>query len=515
MPIVDENVTEIDYQSTDSELVIGLVGAVGTKLNSIVDELRKVLKHFDYKTNHVKVSTDIIRDLPHDKIIDESSEFKRIDCYMDAGDRLRKMTKCNDILAHAIALYINSKRKTESSAESDVIISKPMDRTAHIIDSLKHPDEVHRLRKIYNEGFYLIGVHSDKNDRIRNLVEMGMSEHEAEKLNKRDKDEGCEYGQKTSKTFHLADFFVLVKYNQFELQNDIKRFLSILFGNPYITPTFDEYSMFLAFAAALRSGDLSRQVGSVIAKDKEIVGTGANDVPRFGGGLYWSHKEYGMIIDDPRGRDFTIGYDSNQKEKAKIAENIIDKIKEDNLLKKLGFTEEIQTELFNLLTERSRLNDLTEFGRAVHAEMEAIISCARKGISLRGATIYCTTFPCHNCAKHIVCAGLKRVVFIEPYPKSKALLLHPDSITDKSNEFDKKVVFEPFIGVGPRRFFDLFSMSLSSGHKPAIRKENGKTIDWDNNPKNLRVQLLKQSYLDREDRSIDFLKHLFGESNGS
>lgn len=67
----------------------------------------------------------------------------------------------------------------------------------------------------------------------------------------------------------------------------------------------------------------------------------------------------------------------------------------------------------------SRLTNLTEFVRAVHAEMEALLSSTRIGVSTRRAILYCTTFPCHNCAKHIIDAGVKRVVYIEPYAKSK------------------------------------------------------------------------------------------------
>ena len=71
------------------------------------------------------------------------------------------------------------------------------------------------------------------------------------------------------------------------LDTAIRRIIEILFGAPYQTPYFDEYAMFLSFAASLRSADLSRQVGAVITKDNEVLGTGANDCPRFGGGLYW------------------------------------------------------------------------------------------------------------------------------------------------------------------------------------------------------------------------------------
>ncbi len=93
-----------------------------------------------------------------------------------------------------------------------------------------------------------------------------------------------------------------------------------------------------------------------------------------------------------------------------------------------------ETELFEKVMSSSALDDamvqdITEFGRMTHAEMNAITDAARLGRRTAGGTLYCTTFPCHNCAKHIVAAGISRVVFIEPYPKSKALELHYDAIT--------------------------------------------------------------------------------------
>ena len=53
---------------------------------------------------------------------------------------------------------------------------------------------------------------------------------------------------------------------------------------------------------------------------------------------------------------------------------------------------------------------------AVHAEQNAIIQAARLGSSIDGATLYCTHQPCVLCAKMIVNAGIKRVVYREGYP---------------------------------------------------------------------------------------------------
>lgn len=124
--------------------------------------------------------------------------------------------------------------------------------------------------------------------------------------------------------------------------------------------------------------------------------------------------------------------------------------------------------------------------------------------------MYCTTFPCHNCAKHIIASGISRVVFIEPYLKSKALEFHKDSIMihypqDKSGEDDAvkfpykpRVKFEPFFGVGPRRFLDLFSLSLGVG-RPLERKDAlGKTIPWIEKDGQPRLQMHQESYLGLE-----------------
>ena len=54
--------------------------------------------------------------------------------------------------------------------------------------------------------------------------------------------------------------------------------------------------------------------------------------------------------------------------------------------------------------------------RTVHAEQNAIIQAAKLGVSIDGATLYCTHQPCSLCAKMIINAGIKRVVFQEGYP---------------------------------------------------------------------------------------------------
>ena len=57
-----------------------------------------------------------------------------------------------------------------------------------------------------------------------------------------------------------------------------------------------------------------------------------------------------------------------------------------------------------------------EYCYAIHAELNAILQAARLGISIEGATLYCTHCPCSICAKMIINCGIERIVYIHPYP---------------------------------------------------------------------------------------------------
>ena len=60
---------------------------------------------------------------------------------------------------------------------------------------------------------------------------------------------------------------------------------------------------------------------------------------------------------------------------------------------------------------------------AVHAEENAIAQAAKLGISVDGATLYCTHQPCIICSKMIINSGIKRVVYQNGYPNEFSLEL--------------------------------------------------------------------------------------------
>lgn len=471
---------------TNTELVIGIVNAVGTEYKRVLDPLKNRLEGFGYKVVEIRVSTLLPQ--PETAL----GEYDRIKHFMSKGDELRKNTQNNAILAAGASSKIKEARNSE-------II-----KTAYIVNSLKHPDEVEFLRKVYGGGFYLFGIHADEKRRHEYLVkDKSLNQEQAVELIRIDEDEKITHGQRTRDTFHLSDFYINLGKNDDQVKNTVQRFLELLFSNPYRNPTFDEFAMFMAFNSSIRSSDLSRQVGAIIARDRQIIATGANDCPKFGGGQYWAEVDTttGEVSDAPDGKDYTREEDSNKAAQKEIIGEITR-----SLLDNKVATEDKKMEIEKVLLE-SKISDLTEFGRVVHAEMEAILSCAREGIPTADSTLYCTTFPCHNCAKHIIDAGIKRVVYVEPYPKSRALEHHSESIELKtsldSHSDSNHVTFEPFTGVGARRFLDLFSMSLGSGVKVKRKDSNGRILEWKTKTASARTPLLPKSYLDVEKAAIE------------
>lgn len=474
-------------QIDNSEIIIGIVSAIGINSNRVIDPLCNRLNNMKYSTEVIRVSELMNKG----SLNDSSSESERVIHYMKEGDKLRKQSGNHAILAAGAIKQINKIRKSKTN-------------TAYIINSLKHPDEVALLRKVYGPGFYLIGIHADEDRRREYLIEdKGCLPEKANELINIDENEGFEHGQKTSDTFHLSDFFLNLGKNEDQVKKTIQRFLELIFSHPYKNPTFDEFAMYMAFNSSIRSGDLSRQVGAVLSRNEQILATGANDVPKPGGGLYWAYEdESGEVIDDHDGKDYKRIGDPNKLKQTEIIDDIVEKIQGQASIK----LDEQQMFIFKQILESSRIRHLTEFGRVVHAEMEAILSCGREGISTSNATLYCTTFPCHNCAKHIIASGIKRVVYVEPYPKSLALELHNDSIELKKldgEDMTGKVVFESFIGVGPRRFLDLFSMNLGLGSKLKRKDENGNTLSWSKEDFNIRTPLIDKSYTQLENEAIE------------
>jgi hypothetical protein len=192
-------------QEFESELIIGLVCAVGTEKGLVIDLLTERLGRAGYAVQVVKVSRDVIP-LLQPAPPETNDKHKRISDLMDAGNEARSKAGDDSVLALGVATQIFSQRKQDNAEPL------PLPKTAFIIDSLKRPEEVEKLRLIYPSGFVLVGVHESESRRRSYLTNtLGLTVEHADRLINRDAEESkIKHGQRVNKTFHLADFFVKI-----------------------------------------------------------------------------------------------------------------------------------------------------------------------------------------------------------------------------------------------------------------------------------------------------------------
>lgn len=129
-------------------------------------------------------------------------------------------------------------------------------------------------------------------------------------------------------------------------------------------PEWDSYFMEIASLVAKRATCLRRQVGAVVVKNRNILSTGYNGAPS-------------------------------------------------------GIT---HCEITGCLREKLNVpsGERHELCRGLHAEQNAIIQAAYHGVPIKDSTLYCTNLPCSICAKMIINAGIKRIIYMDGYMDSLA-----------------------------------------------------------------------------------------------
>lgn len=507
----------------ENELIIGLAGGLGVNFDEVSEVLARALQQAGYYVETVRIAESFQK---------RNNNTKFAECYwkMQYGTKQRQIHG-NDYWARKAVEKIFYLRP-ELSYKSRKI--------AYLIRSLKNKEELELLTNVYGRNFISIAIFSDAESSLNflekklKLSHIGLDEAEKEMqainselnlghdmdirkaeelyledsyspekahesdtlarfLMRKDQEETHpdlkKFGQNLFKCYSISNFFV---YQNANLAQQIHRFMNVLFNDPFAEPTFEEYFMFCAQATAYRSLDLDRQVGAIIVnKENELVAVGFNDVSKVGGGHFEHHDHPLMSKQEQEDqRDFRQPFDFNHIHLDQIARKIADRLhlspKDQNLL-------------------REEISGITEFKRSTHAEMSALLDAARRGIAVRDCTMYINTYPCHNCTKHIIAAGIRKVVFLHPYTKSKAremyksMLRHGLLFGDKTPR--DALVFEPFTGVSPNRYMQAFANDKESRLERLEGKETGRPIKWSITDKAVSRKLVARpphSYISRE-----------------
>jgi deoxycytidylate deaminase len=481
-----------------NELVFAVVGHVGSGTTEVANKVVNLLKDESaigqvYDVSYIKATDSISTwaTKAGKKIPEVAPGAKKTLAYVtefqNLGDAMRKETNDLAAVAKDLSIAIRNERASKLRMATEPGIAVRPDGTfrAYVLDSIRHPAEVQLLRHIYQDAFVLIGVVCESDTRSERLREKypEAGKAQVETFMKRDEKAPEPHGQKVSDAFHLADYFIDNTPNRknadgganraWDIADKLSRLIKIIRqGDDIVRPEPNETAMWHAYGAAMRSACMSRQVGAALLdRLGNVIATGTNEVPKAGGGVYGEGfiSEAGDHRCAYRAIEGEKAYCSNTREQVEIIAGLIASMSE---IKELSMAEK---EKISTLFRKGRIGELIEFSRAVHAEMDAILTAARKGVTTVGTRLFVTTYPCHYCARHIVSAGIDEVQYIEPYPKSRALKLHNDSVQivaenwvlpssermasllppdsgRKAAPQAPKVLFRPFSGVAPRLY---------------------------------------------------------------
>jgi hypothetical protein len=275
-----------------NELVFAVVGHVGSGTSEIAESLNdslvdKSLPGGPFQVHNLK-AREVINEWARENnetLPDETTKnlgaTKR---FQDLGDLMRGRKTSdgeNDYAAVArkLILKIRDARATslgkKLEAKDDLVLPDGV-RRAYILDSLRHPAEVHLLRHIYQDAFVLIGVVCEETVRLERLRKKykDAGEEALSKFMERDKEAKEKHGQHVADTFHLSDFFVdnttssLLEHDvanpEWDTNEKLGRLVKIVTHAAVVRPEMAEVAMHHAHGAMMQSACLSRQVGAAL-----------------------------------------------------------------------------------------------------------------------------------------------------------------------------------------------------------------------------------------------------------
>ncbi|RVT93122.1 anti-phage dCTP deaminase [Sphingomonas crocodyli] len=483
------------HQNRSNEIWLGVVGPVGAGGSHAIKALEKACGAAGYKVETIKMSS-LIRDWAVARELSVPPEghktLESVETMQNLGDHIRKRDPAGVARLCLAAIAAKRAEKTGRTFTRGEVVEPDQEKRAYLIDSIRHPAETSLFRRAYGNAFALVGVVCREDIRRERIIGKYLNNQQREdpaqismvdQFIARDADDStAAYGQHVTSAFHEADFFIDNSEQEgadqrIVLEDELGRLVGIITHSRIIRPTIEETAMHHAHSARVRSACLSRQVGAALVDaDGTVVSTGTNEVPKAGGGIYGEH--FSGIETPPDHRcAFRPGPKicSSNVEQNRIIDELIDA---------LPALQQVEDQAaLRARIRKTRLGGLIEFSRAVHAEMDALLSAGREGVSTIGTRLFVTTFPCHYCARHIVSAGVYEVQFIEPYPKSLALALHVDAIAVEEDswmppeeisaaeekrraialqegkrqpEEPGRVLFKPFVGVAPRLYLRAF-----------------------------------------------------------
>ena len=453
-----------------SNIILGFTGSIGSGSSYIS---RRMAELSGNRYSHFKLSDFIRNELKAEGV--DNPSIKQM---QDKGNLLRAKHD-RDILAVSLLDKIE---------ESDI-------KYGHIIvDGIKNDAEVAFFRHLPN--FYLFSVNADS--AIRRQRSVGADKAFAIKddflaADEKDAEEDDSNGQQVKKCNYLADIIVVNEKNYAKAEtherdswiDDIsKRYVELIENNvagkisPQSSPSVNELCMTIAYALSKKSSCLKRKVGAVIidtndlstAKHEKsvaqtlphIIASGYNEVPAGLKKCIFS-EEYQKCY-----RDYL---QEEHAKKIKFCPNCGNAVNSEmscphcgqmyqkhvkfcdacqKEIKESYKCDKCKTRVFEEFLPGSKKTPgkLLDLCRALHAEEMAIMQLSKSGgKGTDNLVLFATTQPCNLCANKIATAGIKKVVYAEPYD-----MIEATTVLKKG-----KVEMERFEGVKSSAYFKLYN----------------------------------------------------------
>lgn len=327
--------------------------------------------------------------------------------------------------------------------EEGKIVKHP---TNIVVDSIRNSQEAQYLRERYS-AFYLVAVHdvfktqSNLQEKVRcampsldstlvNLYAERLGNLSNEESKQKDFEKGKFFAPNTAQVVADAEIHISnvnwqrnasgESYEFHTLAEQWMKYSSLILHPGLITPSAEERCMVVAYTAKFNSSCLSRQVGAVITNQYHAIRTiGWNDVP------------YGQVPCGLRGLDEVCNAVGDSKcvysefegasihkynDKKTFHEHVNDDFP-DMAKKQADMKGLPMPYCFKTLHNRYDGKENQVFTRSLHAEENAILQMAKYGgEALINGVIYVTASPCELCAKKLYQIGVRKIVYIDPYP---------------------------------------------------------------------------------------------------
>jgi deoxycytidylate deaminase len=398
-----------------SPLIIGLTGPIGSGVTTLSQVLETNGFHRISLSDPIKAEFRTKKGLASDTNVRSVTGWRKD--LQDIGDEGR---------AKGLTYWLD-----------EAIKNIPQDKPV-VIDSIRNEAEVNALRDRYTNSF-LVAVAADLSARWERSKKEYANEREFTEADERDNEDKDErpHGQQVGKCVGSADYVLVNNLDLGSTANqrkgiwdNIKIDIELMSGKTARDPRDEEVHMATAYTTSYLSRCLKRYVGAVIVGlDSMPLSTGFNENPQ---GTQPCVRQWGYCFKDN-------AMDQELEERGSVH------------CPKCGKKNQFPADNWNCLGCKEGLRKQLFPSRnmekctAIHAEERAIRSLA--GRSAKDGTMYVTTFPCLQCSRYIIDAGIKKVVYVEAYPVKEARKLLSDC----------GITVTPFSGFKARAFNIVFN----------------------------------------------------------